>query len=138
MKTFDEALEAACKISEISDEPTPENIEKITRMQSEFIPDLVASATLDAATTAFVIGILQVIPIRGWDTQTVIANSFRNGVLLGVTVGIQMERNDLTAEYEQSQQTQPAGEVQRCPVGNSRVRGILAAAGAAWARIRRA
>jgi hypothetical protein len=138
MKTFDEALEAACKISEVSDEPTPENIEKITRMQSEFIPDLAASATLDAATTAFVIGILQVIPIRGWDTQTVIANSFRNGVLLGVTVGIQMERNDLTAEHEQSQQTQPAGEVQRRPVGNSRVRGILAAAGAAWARIRRA
>jgi hypothetical protein len=97
MKTFEEGLAAVCEV-EITNGLNKADMDRVARLQHEFIPDVFSNEILGSMSEQFLLELASQVehrdglPVVNQDLLKVI---FLNGVLLGTSIGIQMERTEL-------------------------------------------
>jgi len=114
MKTFEEALITALKVGSIEQPPLPEDQERVMRLQHEYMEEVYTHPVLHGAAMAWLQATAHMASQRDdLPVDWVILNAFKNGVSLGVTIGIQMERPELLelAQEQKRDQSQTTGEV---------------------------
>jgi len=115
MKTFEEALITALKVGSIEQPLLPEDQERVMRLQHEYMEEVYNHPVLHGAAMAWLQATAHMASQRDdLPVEWVILNAFKNGVSLGVTIGIQMERPELPeglAQEQKRDQSQATGEV---------------------------
>ena len=104
MKTLDEAIIAALKVGTREKLPTEEESERVMRLQNEYMAEVYQHPIIAGAAGAWIQTTARLFAGQAISIDQLLANAFKNGISLGIVIGIQMERNELPQEGPGSEQ----------------------------------
>jgi hypothetical protein len=105
MKTLDEAIVAALEVGTLDRPPTEAESARVMRLQNEYMAEVYQHPIIDVAALTWIQTTARLMAGVEVSIDQLLKNAFKNGISLGIVIGIQMERNDLPLTQEQ-----PGGE----------------------------